>query len=44
VLSEPYSLGRSSHAQPRLLVFFGMSDSITAYCSSVRSCLLMPLF
>ena len=64
VLGEPYSLGRSAHAQPvwstyripfsvrrsslrgrpRARGFLGISGSITAHWSSVRSCLLIPLF
>lgn len=41
----PFNVWRSSlRGRPRLLVFFGMSGSITAHCSSVRSCLLMPRF
>lgn len=64
VVSEPYSRGRSSQAQPVFSTYrmpfsvfrssarlrpapgfcFGMNGSMTAHCSSFRSCLLMPPF
>ena len=60
VVDEPYSAGKSCHAQPVLRMYkmplsvrrssargrpgpglrWGISDAITAHCSSVRSCLL----
>ncbi len=43
--SIPFSVRRSSlRGRPRVRCCFGMSGLITAHWSSVRSCLLIPLF